>query len=420
MSNGKIIKSTLKQTERGLKSSYSWNFKSYFKSNAFSWRGSKLASKRIKEALSEVSKENKRDQYLAAEGAIYLMSRFWPAFQHIDTSSGQLGSAVFNAIDKLLPIIITAPANLALRQHWLDVLWNVLEHDGVDYTSQIAEFWGELASFQEEASRRADAFASIVNHAWQCGDYIVHYDVAYLSALFFAKRFDELLNVIEKAPSPSWCTRKFGARALALTSPDKAIAYAENTRNIINTNQLSIDLFCEGVLINSGRIDDAYYLYAIKANQGNTYLSWFNSIKKKYSTIKTEKQILSDLIDSGVADQGKWFATANKIKCFDLALELIKDSLTDPRTLNRAAITHLHNNPIYSFDVAWRSLNLIIDGFGYDITTSDLHNAIKVIEQSSKLLNKWAEVKEKLFQIAQNNASSDYAQIITVHASKLI
>ena len=153
-------KSTLKMTAQGLKSSHLWVFKTYFRANSYGWRGSKLAVKRTKEALREIKKVSQQDEILAAEGAIYLMSRFWPAFQQIDTSSGSLGSAVCSTMDELLPIITNAPAHLTLRQRWLDMLWEILEADGVDYTSAIAEHWGELAGSTAEASRRADKFSS--------------------------------------------------------------------------------------------------------------------------------------------------------------------------------------------------------------------------------------------------------------------
>lgn len=71
--------------------------------------------------------------------------------------------------------------------YWLDVLWEILQADGVGYVADIAQYWGELAGYTEEASRRADVFASLVEVAWQRDGSIIHYDVAYLSALYFAE-----------------------------------------------------------------------------------------------------------------------------------------------------------------------------------------------------------------------------------------
>lgn len=403
--NKSKLQSTLKMTLKGLKSSHPWNFKVYFRTGIYGWRGSQLAAKRLKEALREINKVNKQESLMAAEGAIFLMSRLWPALEHIDTSSGSLGNAVGNIVEKLLPILINAPASLLLRQHWLDILWEILQADGVSYVADIAQYWGELAGYPEEASRRADAFASLVEVAWQCDGSIVHYDVAYLSALYFAERFDEVLDVIKKDPRPSWQTRKFGARVLVLTDPDKAIAYAENTRDIINTDQVSINCFCEETLIKTCQINEAYTRYAIPANNANTYLNWFNNTKKKYKTIKTDQEILSDLIAANIAEPGKWFATANKLKCFDLALELIKDNPSDPKTLNRAAKDRLDEEPNYALNVAMSSLYWMTKGFGYEISNGDVHDALSVIKQSAKELGLWKTTKRQLEKMVETDAT---------------
>jgi hypothetical protein len=411
--NKSKLQSTLKMTPNGLKSSHQWSFKVYFRTGIYGWRGSQLAAKRLKEALREINKVNKQESLLAAEGAIFLMSRLWPALEHIDTSSGSLGNAVGNIIEKLLPILINAPASLLVRQYWLDILWEILQADGVGYVADIAQYWGELAGYPEESSRRADVFASLVKVAWQRDESIVHYDVAYLSALYFAERFDEVLDAIKKDPRPSWQTREFGARVLVLTDPDKAIAYAENTRDIINTNQVSISCFCEEALIKTCQINEAYIRYAIPANNANTYLNWFNKIKKKYKTIKTDQEILSDLIAANIVEPGKWFATANKLKCFDLALELIKANPADPKTLNRAAKNRLDKEPNYSLNVAMSSLYWMTQGFGYEISNCDVHDALSIIKQSAKELGLWRITKQQLEKMVETDTMAFISKTIS-------
>ncbi len=54
------------------------------------------------------------------------MERLWPALEHIDTSSGALGSAVYKTLDTLIPIIIEAPADDKTRNKWLDRLWQAI------------------------------------------------------------------------------------------------------------------------------------------------------------------------------------------------------------------------------------------------------------------------------------------------------
>jgi hypothetical protein len=407
--------STLLMNEKGLKSNYGWHFKPYFRAKAFGWRGSQLAIKRIKEALKEINNINKTNKILAAEGAIYLMSRFWLAFQHIDTSTGSLGNAVNLAMEKLLTIIIQAPASLIIRQHWLDILWQILQDDGVDYVAEISDKWGELAGFPEEASRRADEFSFIVKMEWESNRSAIHFDAAYLSALFFAKRYDEIMEIIEKAPYPSWRINKFGAMVLALTDINKAIAYAEQARHAINAPQLSIDEYCETVLIDSGQSEEAYKRYAISANQANTYMNWFNRIKKKYRAIKSDQQILFDLIDAKVTEPGKWFSVANKLKQYDLAIKLIQKSPADPKTLNRAAKASLEENPSYALKVALFSLQWMVMGYGYEISNFDVFDALDTIDKSAQVTHQTKTAIRKLIEIANTDTSGFYSPIILTH-----
>ncbi len=77
---------------------YKWTFPARFRTGAYSWKASRLASQRLREAVSEIKKVTKKDPVLGAEGAIRLIEKLWPALEHIDTSSGALGSAVNKAL----------------------------------------------------------------------------------------------------------------------------------------------------------------------------------------------------------------------------------------------------------------------------------------------------------------------------------
>ena len=56
---------------------------------------------------------------LAAEGAVILLERLSPALEHVDSSSGAIGTAVNNAITELVSIISAAPADPKTRDTWL-------------------------------------------------------------------------------------------------------------------------------------------------------------------------------------------------------------------------------------------------------------------------------------------------------------
>ena len=87
------------------KPSHTWSFKPGMRAGAYSWRFSSKAIERLKSAKTEILSLARKDPVTAAEGVIALAQRIWPAFEHIDTSSGALGSVVNRMLEDLLPIL---------------------------------------------------------------------------------------------------------------------------------------------------------------------------------------------------------------------------------------------------------------------------------------------------------------------------
>src|SRR5690606_33917032 len=76
---------------------HKWEFRARFRRHAFGWK-SQPAIKRIKEAVAEIKKVARKDKVLAAEGAVLFLEKVSPALEHVDSSSGSIGTAVNNAI----------------------------------------------------------------------------------------------------------------------------------------------------------------------------------------------------------------------------------------------------------------------------------------------------------------------------------
>jgi len=89
---------------------HSWSFRSRFRASAFGWR-SDLPIKRIKEAVAEIKKAARKDKVLGAEGAVIFLEKASGALEHVDSSSGAIGTAVNCAIETLVPIVAQAPAS---------------------------------------------------------------------------------------------------------------------------------------------------------------------------------------------------------------------------------------------------------------------------------------------------------------------
>lgn len=107
-----------------------WTFKPGVRAGAYSWKSSAKAIERLKSASSEIRAVARIDPVLAAEGVIALAQRIWPAFEHIDTSSGALGNAVRRTLEELVPVLIEAPADEKTRPKWLEQLREAIEDDG--------------------------------------------------------------------------------------------------------------------------------------------------------------------------------------------------------------------------------------------------------------------------------------------------
>ena len=66
-------------------SAHSWTFRTRFRTSAFGWR-SDLPIKRIKEAVSEIKTVARKDQVLAAEGAVIFLEKVSGALEQVDSS----------------------------------------------------------------------------------------------------------------------------------------------------------------------------------------------------------------------------------------------------------------------------------------------------------------------------------------------
>jgi hypothetical protein len=192
-----------------------------------------------------------------------------------------------------------------------------------------------------------------------------------LSALFHAGRYEELLALLDKAPTSLWHYRAWGVKALAAMSRKaEAIRYAEASHGR-NDNPIAIARACEEILLSSGLAEEAYARYAIAANQGTTFLATFRAIAKKYPT-QAPAKVLADLVASTPGQEGKWFAAAKDAGLYDEAIALAQRTPCDRRTLTRAARDFAATNPQFAVEAGLAALRWIAAGYGYEITGMDV------------------------------------------------
>lgn len=384
--------------------SHTWAFAPRFRRHAFGWK-SEPAIQRIKEAVREIKTVARRDPVLAAEGAIRFLERLSPALEHVDSSSGAIGTAVNRAIAELVPIVAAAPADATTRDAWLERLFDAHAADEVPYIEQLAEHWGELCGSKEVASAWADRLLGVTRMALSADKNLrghFHGTSACPTALYRAERYDEIVDVL--AAETFWHYKRWAVKALAaLGKKAEAIRLAESSRGPW-TSDADVDALCEEMLLSSGLVEEAYARYGLRMKRGGTYLAAFRTVAGKYPH-KRPEEVLADLVAATPGEEGKWFATAKDLGLYDVALELVRTSPCDPKTLARAAREHAVTQPSFAVEAGYAALQWLAKGFGYEITGADVWLAYSSALQAAETLGRAPETKERIRALANERPS---------------
>jgi len=374
---------------------HEWEFKARFRRHAFGWK-SQPAITRIKQAVAEIKKVAKKEPVLAAEGAIAFLERVSPALEHVDSSSGSIGTAVGSAIGELVPLIANAPADAKMRDAWLERLFEAHQADQIPYIERLADHWGELCASKEVASAWADKLVGITRMALSPDETLrghFHGTSACLSALYRAERFDELIDVLRV--DTIWPYKQWAVRAMAASGKKAdALRYAESCRSPW-ASDYEVDSVCEEILLSAGMLDEAYSRYGVRSNQGGTYLAAFRAVSKKYPH-KAAGEILADLVKTTPGDEGKWFAAAKDAGLYDEALALARRTPCDPKTLTRAARDYAEKGPAFAVGAGLLALYWLVQGFGYEITSADVWEAYRSTLAAAERHGSAADVKERV------------------------
>lgn len=349
-----------------------WAFPARFRARAFSWKGAALASQRLKEALTEIKAVHRTDPIRAADGAIRLIERLVPAIQDIDSSSGALGTATHRALDVLLNIIATAPADDKTRAEWLDRLWQAYNDDGYGYLDQISVRWGELCASPGLAGRWADDLAPSLRSAFAERSQMRGGSAA-LSCLSVAGRHGEIIEIVALLQYEFWDYQRFAFQALVdIGRPEAALQYAESRSNPNDANQVAAA--CERVLLGLGRREVAYRGYGLRVHRASTNLASFRAVAKAYPEIPASK-LLADLVAAAPGEEGKWFATAKELGLYVEAIEVANSSPCDPKTLIRAARDFEQSEPVFALKSGLTALRWLCAGHGYDLVGNEVDQA---------------------------------------------
>jgi hypothetical protein len=389
---------------------HKWQFPTRIRPNAFSWKSSRVAVQRVNQAVDEITSVARFDRKVAAEGAVRLIERLSSALEHVDSSSGSLGNAVNGAIEALVPIIAAAPVTAKIREKWLRRLFEAHEADGIPYIETLTDHWGELCVTKELASVWADELIGITSMALSPDSSLrghYHGTTACLDALLHAGRYAELYELLRV--EKFWHFKRWAVKALAAEAKvDEAIALAEASRGQW-TSEGDVNRICEGILLSAGRTLEAYRRYGLYTHRGGTYLATFRAVAKAYPSIPRDR-VLSDLIEASPGDEGKWFATAKELKRYDVALELVRHSPCDPKTLARAAHDFAEREPAFAHGAGLAALRWLSLGHGYEISSLDVWGAYHSTLKAADHLGTLSSTKEGIRQLVAQQVPGGFVR----------
>ncbi|HKW45449.1 MAG TPA: hypothetical protein VJN22_07315 [Candidatus Eremiobacteraceae bacterium] len=378
--------------------SHEWKFRRTFRAHALGWRGSAAAIVKLRAALAEIRQVAKKNQALAADGAVALLTRISPAFDQIDGSSGALGSAVNAAVDEMAELIAHAPLDDKSRTLLLERLWQAFVDDGMGYLDCFADSWGDVCGSAATAAAWADRIETAIGAARANGaeEYeFVKEMQAYYSSLLAAGLSDRLFAAIDLKTRRSWLERQWGFKALvAQGKPEDALRYAEACDGPPHSDFGRAEAM-EDLLLNLGRTDEAYERFAVtNVDRPGTNLAAYKRLAAKYPAFPPSR-MLADLVASTPGREGKWFATAVHLELYDYALALVESSPADPKTLMRAAVKHAKGNPTFAYRTAEAALRWLAEGYGYEITVFEAVQMIRAGIAIARAVGNDAEFLER-------------------------
>ena len=387
-----------------------WAFKPRFRVGLYSWNGTAKAAKNLRAAVSEIRKAYKKSPLEAVDAAIYLMERIWPALEHIDGSSGVLGRAVNDTIDKLLPLVIEAPADEQLRKKWTQRLFDAICDDGVEYLSPVTDHWGRLCVTDSLRYYWLEEFLPQAERALGSRREDYYYfagTTACLSCLLESGRYEALRRLLDLANRPFWPYEAYWAEALLRQGRvDDAIQYAQSLISAssedgrlspYDSTATAIDRFCEKVLYDAGRRREAYEQYSLHAMSSSTYLSHFQSLTRRYPEYEP-RQILMDLIEKSGHRKQSWFSSARKCEMYDIALQCAESGTVNPSTLATAARDTAQSHPWFAWRVSLLGIKYLLLDY-VDVSELNVSLAVRRLVEGARSAGELADALVALGQV---------------------
>lgn len=151
--------------------------------------------------------------------------------------------------------------------------------------------------------------------------------------------------------------------------------------------------------------------YGLTAHRRGTYLATFRAVARRYPS-RSPEEILDDLAATTPGEEGKWFAAAKSAGLLDRALDLARRSPCDPRTLTRAARDLATDEPAFAVEAGILALHWLAEGYGYEITSTDVLAAYQATRTAAQALGKADEVEQRVQELVTEAGDGSVKQVL--------
>lgn len=400
---------------------HTWEFTRYFRAGVYKWNGTALASKRIKAAVGEINNVAKKDSVLAAEGAVKFIEKCWRAIEQIDSSSGAIGCAVNNALYDIAGLFGSAELPVKERLKLIERIWESWQEEGYGYYDVLSELWPKLCKDHEVMTCWADEFLPVVQHVFSSTEPRGFFKGTRpcLACLFETGRYDEIIEMLKNKERLQFDYRKFEVMiAAARGNIEGALEVLDGYLYNQYTSPYAVARLGEELLIQNGRIEEAYRRYAFKTSYHATGLAMLSAMCKKYPKISPQR-VLNDLIDADPGNERRYFAAARKIGMIELAIEIAEKYDVEPKTLTTASKDYAERDPDLALRFGLLALQRYADGFGYEPHYDDVQRCHDSVCAAAARAGKRDMVAEKLRILADNDKSIRKLVASAVHYGKV-
>jgi len=385
---------------------HTWEFKKYLRTGAYGWKGTAFASKRIKAAVREIKSAAKKDSALASEGALLFIEKCWKAIEHIDSSSGAIGNIVNNAIIEMVEVIAKAKLSSKDRLKLIERIWESWQEEGYGYYDMLSEFWPLLCVEPDIMNYWADYFLPVVKNVFSStvpGSYFKGSEPC-LACLYEVGRFDEIAEILQSKDKPMFYYQKYMIKVVVATGDiEKALEMVDEYLYDTYSPYQAVYLG-EEILLNAGRIEEAYKRYALMMPFQTTGLATLSAIRKKYPKISPQR-ILNDLLNADTGNERRYFAAARKIGMIELALDIAEKYDVEPKTITTACKDYLEKDPDLSLKFGLMALQQYAGGYGYEPEYADVKKCYTLVCSAAEKAGKMDAILRKVQELANNDKS---------------